>query len=124
MISEVPQPTKPSENNLNVTTQYETDLARRNTICDALEGIIRPTITGELMFHVHGLSNCSSMWKKFQTLYGNTGFLERNTIFIQLSTKAIEDFQRILEFANAIKKDATRLKKIGITDLPSWIHMT
>lgn len=121
---EVPQPTKPSENNSKVTTQYETDLARRNTICDALEGAIRPTITVDPMFHVHGLSNCSSMWKKFQTLYRNTGFLERDTIFIRPSTKAIEDFQRIAEFANAIKKDATRLKEIGITDLPSWINTT
>ena len=124
MIGEVPQPTKPSENNPKVTTQYETDLAKRNTMCDALEGALRPTITGDPMFHVHGLSNCSSMWKKFQTLYGNTSFLERDAIFIRPSTKAIEDFQRIAEFANAIKKDATRLKEIGITDLPSWIHTT
>ncbi len=76
------------------------------------------------MSHVHGPSNCSLMWKKFQTLYRNTGFLERNMIFIRLSTKTLDDFQVIAEFANAIKKDATRLKEIGITDLPSWIFTT
>ena len=62
------------------------------------------------------------MWKKFQTLYRNTGFLERDAIFIRLSTKTLDIFQGIAEFANAIKKDATRLKKVGITDLPSWIY--
>ncbi len=74
------------------------------------------------MSHVHGLYNCSLMWKKFQTLYRNTGFLERDAIFIRLSTKTLDIFQGIAEFANAIKKDATRLKKVGITDLPSWIY--
>ena len=76
------------------------------------------------MSHVHGLSNCSLMWKKFQTLYRNTGFLERDAIFIRLSTKTHDDFQGIAKFANAIKKNAIRLKEIGITDLPSWIYTT
>lgn len=57
------------------------------------------------------------MWKKFQLLYRNTGFLELNATFIRLSTKTLEDLQGVAEFANAIKKDAKRLKEIGITDL-------
>lgn len=64
------------------------------------------------------------MWKKFQLLYRNTGFLERDAAFIRLSTKTLEDFQGVAEFANAIKKDAKRLKEIGLTDLPSWIYAT
>ncbi len=76
------------------------------------------------MSHVHGLSNCTLMWKKFQTLYRNTGFLERDAIFIRLSTKTLDDLQGIAEFANAIKKHAIWLKEIGITDLPSWIYTT
>lgn len=64
------------------------------------------------------------MWKKFQILYKNTGFLDCNTIFIQLLTKTLKDFQGVAEFANVIKKDATRLKKIGVTDLPIWIYKT
>ncbi len=74
------------------------------------------------MSHVHGLSNCSLIWKKFQTLYRNTGFLEHDAIFILLSIKTLDDFQGIAEFANAIKKDVIRLKEIGITDLPSRIY--
>ena len=57
------------------------------------------------------------MWKKLQTLYRNTGFLERDAIFIQLSTKTLKDFQGVAEFANTIKQDATQLKEIGVTDL-------
>lgn len=53
------------------------------------------------------------MWKKLQLLYRNTGFLERDAPFIRLSTKTLEDFQGVAEFANAIKKDAKRLKEIG-----------
>ena len=64
------------------------------------------------------------MWKKFQTLYWNTGFLERDAIFIRLSTKTLDNFQGIAKFANAIKKNAIRLKEIGITDLSSWIYTT
>lgn len=88
-------------------------------MCDAQEGAIPRTITGNPMFHVHGLSNYSSIKKKFQTLYGNIDFLKRNAIFIRPFTKAIENFQRSVKFANAIKKDAIWLKKIGITDLHS-----
>ena len=124
MIGEVPQPTKPSESKPEVIAQYDKDLAKWNMICDSLEGAIRCTVTVDPMSHVHGLSNCSLMWKKFQTLYRNTGFLERDAIFIRLSTKTLDDFQGVAEFANAIKKDATRLKEIGVTDLPSWIYTT
>ncbi len=64
------------------------------------------------------------MCKKFQSLYRNTGFLERDAIFIRLSTKTLDDFQGMAEFTTAIKKNATRLKEIGITDLRSWIYTT
>lgn len=124
MIGEIPQPTKPAENKLEETTQYEKDLAKWNTIWDSLEGANRSTVTVDPMSRLHGLSNCSFMWKKFQLLYRNAGFLKRDAIFIRPSTKTLEDFQRVAEFANAIKKDAKRLKVIGITDLPSWIYAT
>lgn len=47
--------------------------------------------------------------EKFQTLFKNTSFPERDAIFIRLSTKTLEDFQGVAGFANAIKKDATCL---------------
>ena len=93
-------------------------------ICDSFEGVIWYTITVDPMSHVHGLSNYSLMWKKFQTLYRNTGFLECNVIFIRLSIKTLDDFKRVAKFTNTIKKGATRLKEIGVTDLPSWIYRT
>lgn len=61
-------------------------------ICNSLKGAIRCIDLIDPMFHVHGLSNCSFMWKKFQTLYKNTGFLKCNAIFICLSTKTLNDF--------------------------------
>ena len=124
MIGELSQPIEPAENKTKKIAQYVKDPAKWNGICDSLESAIRCTVSVDPMSHVHGLSNCSLMWKKFQTFHRNTGFLQRDAIFIWLSTKTLDDFQGIAEFANAIKKDATRLKEIGITDLPSWIYTT
>lgn len=92
MIGEGPQPTKPTESKPEVIAQYDKDLAKWNTISNLLEGAIRCTVTVDSMSHMHGLSNCSLMWKKLQTLYKNTDFLERNVIFIWLSTKTLDDF--------------------------------
>lgn len=104
MIGEILQPSKPTENKPGKAPQYEKDLAKWNTISNSLEGAIRCTVTVDPMSHVHGLFNCYLMWKKFQTLYKNTGFLERDAIFIWLSTKTLEDFQGVAKFADAIKR--------------------
>lgn len=60
--------------------------------------------------------------EKFQTLFKDTSFLERDAIFIRLSTKTLGDFQGVAEFANAIKK-IYMPREIRITNLPSWIYL-
>ena len=57
-------------------------------------------------------------------MYRNIGFLEYDAIFIQLPTKTLDNFSGVAKIANTIKKDATRLKEIGITNLPSCIYTT
>ena len=65
MIGEVLQPTKPSESKPKVIAQYNKDLAKWNMICDSLKGAIWCSVIVDPMSHVHGLFNCSLMWKKF-----------------------------------------------------------
>ena len=119
MIGEVPQPTKPSESKLEVIAQYNKKPAKWNMICDSFKGAIWCTVTVDLMSYVHNLSNCYLIWKKFQTLYRNIGFLEHDAIFFWLSTKTLDNFWRVTEFVNAIKINATWLEKVRVTDLPS-----
>ena len=64
------------------------------------------------------------MWKKFESLYRDTGFIERDSIFIRLSTQTLSDFADVAEFADNIKRNSIRLKEIGTTDVPNWMYTT
>ena len=94
------------------------------TLTDFLRGVIRSTCNVEPMSHVSGMNLCSDMWTKFEALYWDTGFMERNAIFIQLSTQTASDFSNIAQFANSLKRDCTRLKEIGTKDIPDWQFTT
>ena len=66
------------------------------------------------------------MWTKFEALYRNTGFMERNAIFIRLSTQTALDFSNVAQFADSLKRNCTRLKEIGTKDVldkefTSWL---
>lgn len=73
------------------------------------------------MSHVSSLDLCSDMWTKFELLYRDTGFMERDTILIRLSSKTASDFEDVAHFANSLKRDSTRLKEIGTKDVPDWM---
>ena len=69
------------------------------------------------MSYMSGMDPCSDMWTKFEVLYWDIGFIERNAIFIQLFTQTASDFSNIAQFADSLKRDCTRLKKIGTKDV-------
>lgn len=73
------------------------------------------------MSHVSSLDLCSDMWTKFEPLYRDTGFMERDTILIRLSSKMASDFEDVAHFAYSLKRDSTRLKEIGTKDVPDWM---
>lgn len=75
------------------------------------------------MSHVYNLSNFSFISNKFQILYQNINFLKCDAIFIWLSIKTFEDFERIAKFANAIRKDIISFKKIRVTDSRKLIYV-
>lgn len=64
----------------------EAKIMRCLMLTDSLRGVIRSTCTVEPMSHVNGMDLCSDMWTKFEVLYQDTGFMERDAIFIRLST--------------------------------------
>lgn len=76
------------------------------------------------MSHVGTLGLASEMWKKFETLYRDTGFIERNAIFIRFSIETMSDFTNVAEVADNIKRNSTRLREIGTTDVPNWMYMS
>lgn len=62
------------------------------------------------MSHVSGMDLCSDMWSKFETLYRDTGFMERDAIFIRLSSQTASDFSTVAQFADSLKRDCYTLE--------------
>ena len=70
------------------------------------------------MSHVSNFELCSDMWAKFELLYQDTGFMERDTIHIRLSNRTASDFDDVAHFADSLNRDSRRLKEIGTKDVP------
>ncbi len=98
----------------------EAKIMRWLTLTDSLRGVIRSTCNVEPMSYMSSMDLCSDMWTKFEALYRDTGFMEHNAIFIQLSTQTASDFSNVAQFADSLKCDCTRLKEIGTKDVPDW----
>lgn len=76
------------------------------------------------MSYVSGIDLCSDIWPKFEALYWDIGFIERNTIFIQLSTQTASNFSNVAQFADNLKCNCTCLNEIGTKDVPDWQFTT
>ena len=126
MLGQIPRPSPPSEKELTPETKeaFEVKLMKWLTITDSLRGAIRTTSTIDPMSHVGDMELASDMWKRFESLYRDSGFIERNTIFMRLSTQTLSDFDNVAQFADTIKRNSIRLKEIGTTDVPDWMYTT
>ena len=130
MLGQIPMPTPlppPAAGTVQDPVLKEANEAKTMrwlTLTDSLRGVIRSTCNVEPMSHVSGMDLCSEMWTKFEALYWDTGFMERDAIFIQLSTQIVSDFGNISQFADSLKRDCTRLKEIGTKDVPDWQFTT
>ena len=76
------------------------------------------------MSQVGDIRLASEMWKRFESLYRVTGFIERDSISIRLSTQTLSDFDDVAQFADNIKRNSIRLKEIGTKDVPNWMYTT
>ncbi len=76
------------------------------------------------MSHVSDMGLASEMWKRFESLYRDTGFIERNSIFTRFSIQTLLDFDDVAQFADNIKRNSIRLKEIGTKDVPDWMYTT
>ena len=125
MLGEIPKPISPTEKELAPTTKeaFETKLMKWLTITDSIQGAIRTTCTIDLMSQVGDMGLASEMWKRFESLYRDTGFIERDSIFIRLSTQTLSDFDDVAQFADNIKRNSIRLKEIGTKDVPDWMYI-
>ena len=125
-IKKPKSPSPPDGKELDDKTQesYDAKLLQWLTLTDSLRRVIRSTCTLDPMSHVSNLELCSDMWAKFELLYRDTGFIERDAILIRLSSKTSSDFDDVAQFAYSLKRDSTRLKEIGTTDVPNWMFTT
>ena len=94
MLREIPKPISPQEKELTPATKID------------------------LMSHVGDMRLTSEIWKRFELLYQDTGFIECDSIFIGLSTQTLSDFDDVAQFADNIKQNSIRLKEIGTKDVP------
>lgn len=126
MLGEIAKPKAPSppeSKELDEKTKeaYDTKLFQWLPVTDSLRGVIRSTCTLDPMPHVSNLDLCSNIWAKIELLYRDTGFMERDTILIRLSSKTASDFENVAHFADSLKLDSIRLKEIGTKDVPDWM---
>ena len=98
----------------------ETKLMKWLTVTDSIRGAIRTTCTIDPMSHVGEMGLASEMWKRFESLYRDTEFIERDSIFIRLSTETLSDFDDFAQFSDNIKRTSNLLKEIGTKDVPGW----
>lgn len=69
------------------------------------------------MSQVSNLDDCSDMWAKFELLYRDTGFMERDAILIRLSSETSADFDDVAHFADSPRRDSTGRKEIGTKEI-------
>ena len=126
MLGEIPKPVSPPEKELTAATKevFETKLMKWLIITDSIRGAIRTKCTIDPMSHVGDMGLASEMWMRFESLYRDTGFIERDSIFIRLSTDILSDFDNVAQFADNIKRNSIRLKEIGTKDVPGWMYTT
>ncbi len=130
MLGEILKPKAPSfpegkeEVDKKTKETYDAKLLSWLTVTDSLWGVIRSTFTLDLMSHVSNFELCSDMWAKFELLYQDTGFMERDTIHIRLSNRTASDFDDVAHFADSLNRDSRRLKEIGTKDVPDWMFTT
>ena len=94
------------------------------TITDSLCKAIRTTCMIDSIFYVGDMNLAFDIWKKFQSFYLDTRFIEPDCIFICLSTQTLSDFINVTEFADNIKRNSIWLKKISTKDVPNWRYTT
>lgn len=75
------------------------------------------------MSHVGDMGLASNMWKRIESLYRDTRFIERDSIFIRLPTETLSDFDDVAQFADDIKRNSIRLHEIDTKDVPDWMYM-
>ncbi len=76
------------------------------------------------MSHVGDIGLASEMWKRFESLYRDTIFIERDSIFIRFSTQTLSDFDNVAQFVDNIKRSYIRLKEIGTKNVPDRMYTT
>ena len=76
------------------------------------------------MSHIGDMGLASEMWIKFELLYQDTEFIERDSIFIRFSTQTLSDFDNVAQFVDNIKRNFTWLKEIGTKDVPDCMYTT
>lgn len=94
ILEEIPKPISFSEKELTLTTKedFETKYLKRLTITVSIRRTIRTQCTIDLMSNVGDMGLTSKMWKRFKSLYRDTEFIKRNSIFISLTTPTFLDF--------------------------------
>lgn len=120
----VPAPADGKQLDATLKEANEAKILKWLTLTDSLRDVIRSTCNIEPMSHVSGMALCSDMWAKFESLYRDTGFMERDAIFIRLSSQTASDFHNVAQFASSLKRDCMRLKEIGTKDVPDWMFTT
>ncbi len=99
----------------------EDKIIRWLTITESLRGVIRSTCIKKPMSHINDMDLCSNIWTKFETLYWDTEFIERDTILIRLSPWTFSDFSNVAQFAESLKCHCKCSKRTGTKDVLDWI---
>ena len=84
MLEEISKLISPEKLTLENKKVFETKLIKWIMITDFIRGIIWPTYTIDPISHIRDMGLTSEIWRKFELLYQDSRFNERDSIFIQL----------------------------------------
>ena len=108
MLGQIPKPALPPKDATPVIQEaFDTKLMKWLTITDSFYRVIQTTCMIDPMLHIGDMELPFDMWKKFESLYQDIGFIERDSIFICLLTQTLSDFADVAEFVDNIKRNST-----------------
>ena len=77
-----PTPTTGKVEDVALKEANKAKIIRWLRLTDSLQGVIRSTCNVKPTSQVGAMDLCSDIWIKFETLHRDTGFMERDAIFI------------------------------------------
>ncbi len=119
MLGEIPKPISLPGKELTPVTKetFKTKIMKWLINHRLIREAIQTTCTMDPMSQVGDIRLAFEIWKRFESLYQETRFIECDFIFILPFIQTLSDFDDVAQYADNIKQNSIRLKEISTKDV-------